>query len=465
MTHKSMCLVFLVFAFFVTQLFSQSTGSIIGTVADATGLTVQGARVEARSAATSLIMTTTTGVDGSFHFLQVPVGVYDVSASLSGFQTLDRRGVDVLTGRTVDLRLALEVGTMTEHIEVIGLTPPVQTSSAEVQETIDSRAIRELPLNGRNPLQLVILTPGASFTRAATFGTPETGGFGPNNGISINGLQATDNNYRIDGGDFNDTATNAAPDLPNPDSLLEFTVKSSNYSAQYARAGALVQLSTRSGSNELHGSLFEFFRNQKLDARPFFADEKKHFVRNQFGGTVGGPISRDKTFFFGSVQVTRRRGSANVKTLTVATAAERAGDLSGRSRVVVDPLSGGPFLNNQIPSARFSSLTQKLLDLYPLPSGAGNTIVLARQVDRDDEQFLARVDHYFADNHQIDVRWFGSNVDAQRDTNSPTGVFGLPSFDNDLISVNDVYTPSSNLLITTSFSYSKTFTTLAPQTP
>jgi hypothetical protein len=163
-----------------------------------------------------------------------------------------------------------------------------------VQETIDSRAIRELPLNGRNPLQLVVLTPGAAFTSASTWGTPEQGGFAPNQGVTVNGLHATDNNYRIDGGGFNDTATNSAPALPSPDALREFTVKSSNYSAEYDRAGALVLLSTRSGTNMIHGSAFEFLRNDALDARPFFAQEKQHFVRNQFGGTLGDPSSKTR---------------------------------------------------------------------------------------------------------------------------------------------------------------------------
>ncbi len=455
---------FLVLLFTGLPVFGQAAGGIIGAVVDESGAVIPGADVRAHQTATGTEHTDVTDANGAFQFPQLPLGTYDITATNEGFETTVRRGVEVVTGRTVDLRMAMNVGAVSQQVEVVGLTPAVQTSSAEVQATIDSRAIRELPLNGRDPLQLVVLTPGAAFTGTSSFGTPETGGFGPNEGVTVNGLHSTDNNYRIDGGDFNDTATNQAPELPSPDALREFTIKSSNFSAQHPRAGALVQLSTRSGGNQFHGSIFEFFRNDDLDARPAFATEKQAFVRNQFGGTFGGPIVKNKTFFFGSVQVTRRRGSPNIKRLTVPNARERNGDFGGQAPVV-DPSTGEPFPGNQIPESRFSSITPSLVGLYPLPEGDANTVFLPRQVDKDDDQILVKVDHHFATNHQIDVRWFYSEVDAQRDTTSPSGILGMPSFNNHLIGVNDTYTVNPNLLVTTSFSWSNTETVLAPETP
>ncbi|MPY88266.1 MAG: hypothetical protein GEU99_10105 [Luteitalea sp.] len=448
-----------------TLLLAQATGGIIGTIVDETGAALPGADVVAHNTGTGADISTVTATDGTFRMPEVPIGVYSVTARLSGFQTLVRQNIEVLTGRTVDLRLALKVGEIADEIAVVAPTPTVQTSSAEVQETIDSRAMRDLPLNGRNPLQLVVLTPGADFTNAGQFNTPENGGFGPSPGISVNGLHATDNNYQIDGGSFNDTATNAAPQLPNPDALQEFTVKSSNYSAQYSRAGGVVQFSTRSGTNDLHGSLFEFHRNDALDATPFFADDKQKFLRNQWGGTVGGPLVKNRTFYFGSLEFTRRRGSPDIKRLTVPSVAARMGDLSARDTVVVDPLTGEPFSGNRIPPERIHAISAELLELYPVAPDGTDTVFQPLQTDRDEDQLLVRLDHRISDAHQINGRWFHGTVDAQRDTGSPTGILGRPSFDNDFLGIDYNYILSPSLTFTGSFSYSRTETTLSPETP
>ncbi len=443
---------------------AQTTGGIVGVVTDESGLSVPGAKVTALHAATNIAHTETTQADGSFRMVQVPIGSYDLTVEFEGFQTLHRTGVVVITGRTTDLRLQLSVGAVTQQVEVVGLTPTVQSQSAEVQETIDSRAMRELPLNGRNALQLMVLTPGARFSQSAQFNTPENGGWMQNPGVAVNGLQTNDNNYRVDGANYNNALVNAAPALPNPDSLEEFTVKASNYSAEFARAGATVQFSTRSGSNNFHGSVFEFFRNEKLDARPFFSASREHFVRNQVGGTIGGPIKKDKTFFFGSVQFTRKRGDPNVRTMTVPTAAERNGDFSGQ-KPIFDQAAGVPFPANQIPSGRFDPITKALIDMYPLPVGSSRNVTRPYNVSQNEDQYLARVDHYFTSTHQIDARFFYSNEDSVRDTNSLASIIGRPLFDNYLVSVNDTYTASANFLLTTSFSYTLTKNRLSPESP
>ena len=237
-------------------------------------------------------------------------------------------------------------------------------------------------VNGRNPLQLVILTAGAAATDAATIPGQQD-----NRGVTVNGLRATDNNYRLDGATFNNRHFGSAPTLPNPDALQEFTVKAANFNAEDTGAGAVVQLSTRSGTNELHGSVFEVLRNEKLDARNFFAARRSPFKRNQFGGSLGGAIVENKTFYFVSYQGTKQRASPSPKTITVPSLAQRQGDFSKINKVIADPLSKKPFPNNRIPDSRFDPFAVALLDVVPLPN-QGENLVVPRDSNQDDDQFL-----------------------------------------------------------------------------
>jgi hypothetical protein len=198
--------------------------------------------------------------------------------------------------------------------------PLVQTATSELQTTVDHRNMRELPLNGRNPLQLVSLVTGAvNTTRGSSAGSFQ----GVNSQIAVNGNRGTDNTYQLDGVNYTDVHLGTAPVLPSPDALEEFTARTSNFSASESGAGANIQFSTRSGSNQFHGSAFEYLRNDALDARNFFSNSVTPFKRNQFGGTFGGPIRRDHTFFFESYQGTRVVGGANPSVSTTPSAAQR----------------------------------------------------------------------------------------------------------------------------------------------
>jgi hypothetical protein len=219
----------------------------------------------------------------------------------------------------------------------------------------------DLPLNGRNQLQLVALTPGAVNTGAG-------GTFQAANGqFAVNGNRGTDNGYSMDGVSYSDPHFGTAPVLPSPDALEEFTVKSSNFSAGETGAGANIQFSTRSGTNAFHGTAFEYLRNDVLDARNFFASTKTPFKRNQFGGTVGGPIWKDKTFFFLSYQGTRVAGGANPSLATPPSQAYRNGSFSS-GRVIFDPITHQPFGGNMIAPSRFDPLAVKVLSLIPQPN-------------------------------------------------------------------------------------------------
>ena len=350
----------------VAHLSAQATGRIEGTIVDPQNAAVAGAEVVCRNIATSLDRETKSNEEGIFRFPDLAIGTYEIVVSKQGFQKLLRENVELLTGRTLDLKLRLTVGAVNQSVEVTGEVPAVQTATSEVQSTMDSRAMSELPLNGRNPLDLVILTPGADYTDTGT-----NAGQQDNPGVTVNGLRSVDNNYALDGAGFNNSHHAGAPTLPNPDTLGEFTVQSSNFSARESRAGALVQLSTRSGGNRWSGSVFEYLRNDKMDARNFFDVARQDFKRSQAGGSLGGPIVRNRTFIFSSYQATIKRGSPSPKLLTVPTAAQRAGDFTAlANRIIVDPLNGEPFPNSVIPQSRFDAAAVRALAYVPLPKRA-----------------------------------------------------------------------------------------------
>ena len=432
-----------------TVLYGQSTGRLSGVVVDVSGAAVPQANVTCENIDTGLVSETTASEQGLFRFPELPIGTYQLSVRHPGFRELIRQDIVLLTGHVLDVRLMLEIGQLTESIEVTGAAPLMQVASSEVKTTYDRREMTDLPLNGRNALQLVILTPGARFSG---------GGFGGqqvNQSISVNGLRMSDTTFELDGGSYTDRAFNSPPALPNPDALEEFTVQSSNVSAREAGAGAVVQLSTRSGTNVFHGTAFEFLRNDKLDAIAHGAKSKSPFKRNQFGGTFGGPISKDRLFFFGSYQRTTVRGTPNVKVKLVPDAAMRTGDYSGFTRVLVDPANGKPFPGNVIPSNRQDPVALALIDnVLPLPND-GNYLRVPKESGTDMDQFLARGDYLLGPSNRLTGRYFFDQQDENSDLNSAPGVFRNQSFRNQSLSLRDTHIFSPSLVLTNSFTYTR----------
>ena len=297
-------------------------------------------------------------------------------------------GLELLTGRTTDVPLHLKVGESTQSVEVAATSPVVQTTSSEVQTTVVVKTTSELPLNGRNPLQLVMVTPGAFLTDIGTQGNQQQ-----NTGVSTNGLRALDNNYQLDGVLYMDRFFDGAPILPNPDALQEFTVKASNYGAADSGAGATVQLSTKSGTNQFHGSAYEFLRNDALDARNFFAKVTTPFKRNQFGGTFGGPHQQGQDLFLRVLP--GHPDSAAAPTPPRLPSPPRpcgAGDFSGLNRTIVDPTTGRQFPGNIVPASRFDPISVKLLDIVPLPNVSNLQAAQTPNSDTKDDQFVLRMD-------------------------------------------------------------------------
>ena len=303
------------------------TGTILGTVTDASGAAIGGAKVTLTNEGTSAALSTTTAPDGSYKFTPVKIGSYKLTTSFQGFQTITQTNVVVNVGTDVVINFNLKPGAVTQTVEVVAAVPVLQTQNASVGQVVDSRSVNDLPLNGRNFTFLAQLSAGVNTPQADTRGNAANGAF------AANGLRPAENNYLLDGIDNNsDTVdflngTNFVV-LPPVDAIEEFKVETSGFSAQYGRSGAAVLNATiKSGTNELHGSAWEFFRNDKLDAADFFENAggiKKGALRqNQFGVSAGGPIIKNKVFIFGDYEGFRRV-QGTVLTGSVPTALERS---------------------------------------------------------------------------------------------------------------------------------------------
>ena len=314
-------------------LLAQSTGGRIrGTVVDSSGATVAAANVVITNQATGSQRDTQTGTNGEYIFLEVPVGTYEIEVNQTGFKKYVRKGIALDLNQILSVDVTLQVGTATETIEVTGAPPLVDTTSTQLGAVVGERAVSELPLAQRDTYQLLQLQPGVQ----SQLGVDNLYGSDRAGVVSVNGGRGRDNNFTVNGGDGNDQFANLPAIQPSPDSIAEFRVLTNTFDAEYGRnSGAVINVVTKSGTNSLHGNLYEFFRNQALNARGFFDSTKLDYLQNQFGATLGGPIRKDKTFFFVTYEGDRLRKGTSSDTVTVPTADERVGNFSAT------PFSGG----------------------------------------------------------------------------------------------------------------------------
>ena len=304
------------------------TGSILGTVTDASGAVIGGATVTLTNEGTSASLSTTVGSDGGYKFTPVRIGSYRVTATSQGFQTTEQRNIAVNVGASVVVNFTLKPGQVTETVEVTTTTPVLETQDASVGQVVNSRNVNNLPLNGRNFTFLAQLAAGVNSPNSDTRGNAASGAF------AANGSRPAQNNYLLDGIDNNsDTVdflngTNFVV-LPPVDAIQEFKVQTTDFSAEYGRSGAAVLNATiKSGTNSFHGAGWEFFRNDKLDAADYFervgnTTKKGELRLNQFGVAIGGPVIKNKIFFFGDYEGLRRR-QGSPHTGSVPTALERS---------------------------------------------------------------------------------------------------------------------------------------------
>jgi outer membrane receptor protein involved in Fe transport len=369
-------------------------GTIQGVVSDATGSMLPGVAIRIRNVATGDTRDVATDEGGRFVAPVLPPGEYELHAALQGFQTIDRRGITLVVGQVAVVNLTLGVGTVQESLTVTGEAPPVQVSSGAVSGIVREQEIRSLPLNGRSFQQLALLQPGVQAALAA--GNDVVGGRTPK--ISINGARPEQNNFLLDGTDinnvYNKTPGSAAGVLLGVDAVLEFQVLTNAYSAEFGRsAGGVINAVTRSGTNSVHGSVFEFHRNSALDARNFFdppGQPKPDFYRNQFGASGGGPIARDRTFFFGAYEGL----------------IERLG-VTGVTAVPDDNARNGVLPSGPVPL--HPAIPQYISVLFPRangrPLGGGASEYLFSGTQPTDEHFgQGRIDHRFSPDDSVFVR-------------------------------------------------------------
>jgi hypothetical protein len=379
-------------------------------VTDSAGAVVPGAKVALTNEGTHFARIVETNANGQYVASSVPTGGYVIAVEMRGFQRMVREGLDLTAADTLTVDFKLTVGDVQQTIEVKEEAPLLQSQTAAVSQLITNQQIVEMPLNGRTFTSLVLLTPGAHTGSAANLNSSPYGMRGSTN-YSVNGSSAQMNSYLIDGMVNRNLWLSTLIMVPTIDSIQEFRVMTSNYSAEYgAAAGAMTVVQTKSGSNEFHGSAYEFLRNDALDANAFFNNRlgapKPPFRRNEFGATAGGPIRKNRTFFFGDYQGIRIRQPQNIIS-TIPTVAQRSmlesGDFSNLGAPVFDPNSGhvvngatvrDQFPGNRIPANLLDPAAVKIFQLLPAPTSPAATrnFVFNPVLSQRTDQFDARVD-------------------------------------------------------------------------
>jgi hypothetical protein len=348
-------------------------GTITGTVTDSTGAVVPAVSVVVTAADTAIATTAVTGRDGSFTIPLLPPGTYAVKIEQQGFKTYLRDGVVVQIAQTTRLDVSLQVGAMSEAVQVTAEAPLVRSTTAELGQVIEMKQIQELPLNGRFFEHLITLTPGAMpfYSRGDSAENAAAAGARIAIHHAVNGMPWSGNNYLLDGV-VNNEPQNAFINITPPlEAIQEFKVQTNNPTAEFGIfGGAAVNLSIRSGTNELHGSGFDYLRDASMNARSFFAPTKAPYHSDQYGGTFGGPILKNRAFYFGDYQGLRLDQGRTV-TLSVPTLLMRQGNFTEIPDRIFDPSTGQPFAGNIIPGSQINPITQKVANLYPAPNQAG----------------------------------------------------------------------------------------------
>ncbi|MEK7404668.1 MAG: carboxypeptidase regulatory-like domain-containing protein [Acidobacteriota bacterium] len=442
---------------------AQGTGTIHGVVTDPSGAAIPAAQVIATLTERGATRAAKCDLSGAYVLPLLPVGAYTVSVQAPGFKTFVQPGIGLTSNENVRVDAKLQVGNLAESVTVSAEAPLVDTRSAVMGALIDSRRVLELPINGRNVIGLATLLPGASQVSAPQMFTGDRSG--PT--VSMSGSRGNQNLFLFDGAHFNALFRNTGLNYPPPDALQEVKVLTNSFSAEYGRnAGAIFNVVTRSGTNKIHGSVWEFLRNHKLNARNFFAPaQKPKLVQNQFGAAAGGPLRKDRLFVFGSYEGLRVRPASLSTAAFPPTAAERAGDFSASRTAVRDPLTGQPFPGNRIPTERFDAVARNILsrDLVPPPNQPDGQLVTTSPRPQDDGTFLIRVD-YNLGRHTIDAR-YNYNLASEGDYNGniPAWMPVTRRAKSQNITAGDTFSLTPSLLNQVRASFNRIFTVVVSQ--
>ena len=394
-----------------------TTGTIVGMVQDASGAVVPGATLTITNKATGAQRTVTAGESGEFTIPGLPPSTYDVKVEKPGFSAYLMTNLELKINQVARIEVRLQAGQVTETVTVTGGAALLETETGAVGQVIDQQRVRELPLNGRNLTQLAALSAGISpksFERGTQYG-------GRDQYVTVEGGRDSSTNYLVDGVMARSLRFNNLSLQLNIDAVQEFKVNRNSFSAEFGQGQSVITAVTRSGSNDFHGTVYEFLRNDNLDARRFFDAQKPEFRRNQFGATAGGPIISGKAFFFGAFEGLR---AAQGRTLfgTVPNPALLTGDLSSISTQIIDPSTRQPFAGNRIPDARISRFAKGYNKYFPAPnnSGSNNYRRVANFLDSYDS-VAGRFDQTLSQRHNLAERyiWYqGSRITPGTFTNT-----------------------------------------------
>jgi hypothetical protein len=371
-----------------------TTATISGTLTDPSGSVVPGGQVTATETSIRLVSHGEANAEGFYVLSGLAPGQYELRIEKQGFQTYLRQGVTVEVNRPVTLNVVLTVGASAQTVTVADTAEQVNLRSETLSHEVNTQMITELPLNGRNVLQLMALAPDAGPTYSSGYqqsaSRPEDSGVY----VGASGGRGDSTAFYLDGAVNEDVLTQIANIFPNPDAIQEFSFETNTYSVKFGgRGGGVMNAVTRGGTNQFHGTAFEFLRNTDLNARNFFAAGGDGLKRNQYGATIGGPIRKDKTFFFFSYQGTALRQTPNANSAVTLTAAQRSGDFSADKATIVDPATGAPFPNKMVPASRLDPIAEKVLNYLPVGAPGTGLVYYTSRTVQNDKQFVTRVDH------------------------------------------------------------------------
>jgi outer membrane receptor protein involved in Fe transport len=424
------------------------TAAITGTVKDESGGAITGVQVTATQTATNETRSATTDKSGNYVISLLPIGGYDVAAAISGFKT-ELRTIELHVSDRSTVNFSLTIGAVSEKVTVTSAASLVQAESSSTGAVVDNKRIEEVPLNGRQFQNLAELVPGVS--------TPAFGSsLGFRGGINIDGTREEQNGFLLDGVDIVENVVKSVALRPSVDFVDEFKVDTGTYSAEYGRfGGGQVRATTKSGTNLVHGTLFEFLRNSAFDAKNYFdpvGAPIPGFRRNNFGGSIGGPIKKNRTFIFGGYEGFISR-QAETRAASVPTLTNLQGNFTGL-KAIVNPSTGAPFSGNIIPTSAMSPVSEKIIQQYPVPNLAGGTIgknYVSTPTDvHNVHQFTTRVDHLISEKDHLSGRYSFYNDYELDPFDVFSGITNLPSYGRDdsqrsqnaAISDTHMFTPS-----------------------
>jgi len=448
----------LMLCFSLTAFGQRNTAGISGTTTDSSGAVVPGAQVVVIRTSTGSTNKTQSNDNGFYQVPNLVPGSYTLRVEHPGFQAYVQEGIILQVDQAATVNVALRVGNLTESVTVTAEPPLVDVRTQNLTTVITPAMAQEVPLNGRNVLQLMALAPDVSPGGSRCFAQGASRPESKVTFISSSGTRSNQTAFYLDGGINEDPYTEIANIFPNPDAIQEFSVQTNSYSAKFGgRGGGVVNAATRSGANNFHGSAFEFFRNYDLNARNFFASTTDGLKRNQYGFSLGGPVQKNKTFFFVSWQATKVRSLPTQNEAVTPTAAQLGGDFSSISTQLVDPNNQAPFPGNQIPVSRFDPISLNVLKGVPVGAPGTGLSFYSTSTHTDDNQWMGRVDHNFSDKVRVFGRYLYDRLDEPGSiiNNNILSVTDTAYWQSQNITLGAAYVPNPNLVGDLTLTYNR----------